>query len=66
MVDYMNTRDFTNPFSFETAGDLGPTGLMFIGADESPIGKPLLAVANETSGSVTIFKVNKHSSSAAQ
>ncbi len=66
MVDYVNTRNFTETFSFETAGDLGPAGLSFIGADESPIGKPLLAVANETSGSVTIFRVDKQSSSSAQ
>ncbi len=59
LVDYVNTRNFAGTFSFETAGDLGPEGLKFISAEESPNGKPLLAVANEVSGSVTLFQINK-------
>lgn len=58
-VDYINFRNFANPFDFATAGDLGPEGLTFIHADDSPNDKPLLVVANEISGSTTIFEINR-------
>ena len=40
-------------------GDLGPEGLTFIPADESPNGRPLLVVANEVSGSTTVYEVSE-------
>jgi len=58
-VDYVNTRNFAGAFNFATSGDLGPEGLHFISADDSPNGKPLLVVAHEVSGSTVIFQVNK-------
>lgn len=51
-VTYVNNRDFS-----DNSGDLGPEGLSFIPADESPTGTPLVAVANEVSGSTTLFEV---------
>ena len=39
------------------AGDLGPEGLEFIPAAESPDGKNLLISANEISGTVTVMEV---------
>jgi len=59
LLDYVNFRNFTNPFNFATAGDLGPEGLAFIDANDSPNDKPLLVVANEISGSTTIFEINR-------
>lgn len=63
-VDYVNNRNFgvdaqlpddtVNP----VAGDLGPEGLTFIAAHESPNGKPLLVVGNEVSGTTTVFQIN--------
>lgn len=59
LVDYVNTRTFTNPFDFATNGDLGPEGVIFIEADNSPNGKPLVVVAHEISGSTVVYQVNK-------
>lgn len=56
-LDYVNTRDFAGSPAAGTAGDLGPEGLAFIPADESPTGEPLLAVGNEVSGTTTLFRL---------
>jgi 2',3'-cyclic-nucleotide 2'-phosphodiesterase / 3'-nucleotidase / 5'-nucleotidase len=40
------------------AGDLGPEGIIFVPAAESPNGRPLVIVANEISGTTTIWQVN--------
>ncbi len=63
-VDYLNNRNFsvdaqlpdgtTNPL----VGDLGPEGLTFIPAQQSPNGKPMLAVGNEISGTTTLLQIN--------
>jgi len=36
--------------------DEGPEGVLFIPADENPLGAPLLVVANEESGTLTLYK----------
>ena len=56
-VGYENNRDFSGDVEKGTAGDLGPEGLIFISADQSPNGKNLLVVANEVSGSTSVFEV---------
>ncbi|GAA1859041.1 choice-of-anchor I family protein [Microbacterium koreense] len=72
-VTYVNNRDFSvsmedaiddyepenaeHRATLSQAGDLGPEGVAFIPAAQSPNGAPLLAVGNEVSGTTTIFEI---------
>jgi Secretion system C-terminal sorting domain/Lamin Tail Domain/Putative metal-binding motif len=52
-VQYINNRTTTG-----TAGpDLGPEGILFISATESPNGQPLIALSNEISGSISFYQI---------
>ncbi len=67
---YVNNRDFSISVEDQLtgdetadrellakAGDLGPEGVEFIAAENSPTGRPLVAVGNEVSGTTTVFSV---------
>ncbi|MPZ11262.1 MAG: hypothetical protein GEU89_13795 [Kiloniellaceae bacterium] len=59
-VMVFNISDPTAPEYVEflqTEGDIGPEGMTFIAADESPNGKALLAVSNEVSGTTTLYEI---------
>lgn len=66
-VTYVNNRNFDiSALDEETeelnanwrdSGDLGPEGLAFIPAADSPNGRALLAVGNEVSGTTTLFEI---------
>jgi DNA-binding beta-propeller fold protein YncE len=56
-VEYINHRNYdADPKSIE-AGDLAPEGMAFVSAKNSPTKKPLLLVANEVSGTLTVYQV---------
>lgn len=53
---YFDNRNFTAA-DVADAGDLGPESAVFIPAADSPTGDDLLAVANEVSGTTTLYKI---------
>ncbi len=62
-VGYANRRDFSVTVDLDAnpsaAGDLGPEGIVFIAAPDSPNGRPMIAVANEISGTTTLFQISE-------
>ncbi|WP_210602761.1 choice-of-anchor I family protein [Brevibacterium oceani] len=66
---YFNNRDFSVSVEDEiedasdpaallaSAGDLGPEGITFLSADESPTGEAALVVGNEVSGTTSLYSV---------
>ncbi|WP_185965487.1 choice-of-anchor I family protein [Flavobacterium zepuense] len=52
-VDYKNSRSVS-----AYTGDHGPEGITFIDAASSPNNKPYIVIANEISGTLTVFEVN--------
>ncbi|MCT9819733.1 choice-of-anchor I family protein [Microbacterium sp. W1N] len=58
-VTYVNNRDFSAGEEPSAASlDLGAEGVTFIPAERSATGEPLLAVANEVSGTTTLFAID--------
>lgn len=58
------TYDITDPaqanfvsFTPVAPGDISPEGNLFISAEESPTGQPLVILANEISGTTTLYEV---------
>ncbi|MCI4671644.1 MAG: choice-of-anchor I family protein [Bacteroidia bacterium] len=57
-VEYELNRDFNFPADTSAAGDLAPEDIKFITGDDSPVpGTAMIAVANEVSGTVTLYSV---------
>lgn len=63
-VQYINPRDFSvdieelvDDGDFSAVGDLGPESIVFVSAEDSPNGEPLLIVGNEVSGTTAIYQI---------
>jgi hypothetical protein len=56
-LTYANNRDTSLAADAVGAGDTGPESVVFIAAEDSPTGEPLLAVGNEVSGSITLYAI---------
>jgi Bacterial Ig-like domain/Secretion system C-terminal sorting domain len=52
-ADYKNSRTVS-----AYGGDNGPEGIIYINSDDSPTTSPYVVVANEISGTLTIYSVN--------
>lgn len=60
-VEYISNRDVTvdnTTLEAGGAGDLGPEGLKFVAAEDSPSGKPMLIVGSEVSGTTTFYNID--------
>ncbi len=58
-VQYINNRNFSQTPAAGQGGDLGPEGLVFVRAEDSPNQNPLLIVSNEISGTTTVYEISK-------
>lgn len=65
-VQYSNNRNFeVDPIAdieqgdadVSDVGDLGPEGVKFIPASDSPVDEPVVAVGNELGGTTTLYRV---------
>lgn len=57
-ISYTNNRDPETTPALGVGGDVGPEGLLFIPANKSPSRKPMLAITNEVSSTVTLYNID--------
>ncbi len=58
-AEYVINRDLTEGLTAQDAiGDLAPESLVFVSAQDSPTGTPLLLIGNEASGTLSVWKID--------
>ncbi|MBO6824966.1 MAG: choice-of-anchor I family protein [Sneathiella sp.] len=57
-VTYVNMRNVGGSEVSGNIQDIAPEGLAFIAAEDSPNGEPMLAIANEESGTTTLWQID--------
>ena len=57
LVDHVNNANPNGDVDSGIALDVAPEGIEFVPAQDSPTGMPLLLVANEVSGTTTVYAV---------
>ena len=57
LMGYANNSNPDGDLEAGTGGDVGPEGLEFVSPAASPTGEPLLLVANEISGTTTVYQI---------
>lgn len=62
-ANYINYRNFDADPESSEAGDLGPECVLFIPAADNSTSSPLVVVANEVSGSISVFEVKENPTS---
>lgn len=55
---YISNRNFAEAAGPGTGGDLGPEGVLYVPASQSPSGNHLLVVSNEISGSTSFYNID--------
>lgn len=58
-IQYELNRNFSVDADDTDAGDLAPEGMVFVDASDSPTGIALVIVANEVSGTISIYEVGQ-------
>ncbi|NVK58405.1 MAG: collagen-like protein [Alteromonadaceae bacterium] len=59
-VEYINNRNLTEGLEVGDAiGDLAPESLLFVKAEDSVTGQPMLIAGNEVSGTVAVYSVSQ-------
>lgn len=56
-VEYVRSEEFEGELG-PSGFDLGPEGIVFVDAEASVSGSPLLIVTYEVSGTISVFKIN--------
>jgi len=58
-LGYFSNRNFNVDVESQAAGDLGIESIIFIKAEDNPLGQPLLITGNEVSGTTSVFLINE-------
>lgn len=57
LLGYFSNRNFNVDVESQAAGDLGVESIVFVKAEDNPIGQPLLITGNEISGTTSVFLI---------